>query len=248
MSKSYYAVVIDGNPVTRARLREAASAVYLFEKVEQATQLTEGLKILTERAKVDLVLMSNQFGQEEIGEFIESAKKTRTGEDSAYVIVMKGSEANNVNVASSMFIGAHSLLFEPFSVDQLTEITKLADEIRATNTGARKRAALQLLIQNLMTEFDKITVYLARGLNIEKAIKKFQASCAVLRKFDQESFDLYFSLAMNCFEEAKPPSDAVAYNGVSKRLREKMENKLKQQYEQEFGSPSADTDTASRAH
>ena len=120
-------------------------------------------------------------------------------------------------------------------MDAVREIVEIATRVKKENGAARKRAAISMLVQNLVTEYDKLVMYLSRGLPIERAKKKFAERCETLRKtVEGEDMGAYFEIASQMFEMASPAATKI-YEGGSKRVREKMEAKLREEFEKEFG-------------
>lgn len=231
----YNALLVESDSAHRAKLKQAALAVTAFKKAYSGSSITEALRMLGAEDKIDVVFIAIRFGKAEIGSFIKMAKETRWGEDCAYIVVFQAAAQNDSIFAEIMLEGADSILCEPYSVDRLQEIAELANKIKQENMVKRRKAAIALLIGNLVKQLDALSLYASKGFNIKRAKKQFAESCKSLAQFsDKDAFELYLEIATSVFEEATPNLEA-SYTGPSRRIREKMEQKLREQFEREFG-------------
>jgi hypothetical protein len=118
----------------------------------------------------------------------------------------------------------------------VNEIVQIAIKVKKENSLARKKVAIGMLVTTLVSEYDKLVLYLSRGLPIDRAKKKFADKCETLRKtVDEGDMGAYFDVASQLFENASPAATKL-YEGGSKRVNEKMEAKLREEFEKEFGS------------
>lgn len=234
-NKSFDALIVDTNPRSRARLKDAAMAETVFGKISIESNLDGALARLNESTPCDIVFVNESFAKEDISKFVELAKKTKQGEDCAYILVIKAESAENRVIAESMLGGAHGVLYEPYSVDGLQEVARIASQVKKQNAIKRKKVAVKLLLENLSKEIDKISSFKARGLDVSRAMEKFARQCKALASFsDEESIAIYAEVAEEVFGNAKPAE--FLYMGASSRVKKKMEEKLQREYEAEYGS------------
>jgi len=227
-------VIIDPDSKSRHALRGSTNAIVNFRKVSPVMQLDEGLAAIKSLDFCDFVLLSSTFGFPDIYDFIARARTTSRGSESTYIIVVKTADRDERCLAESILKGVHSFLFEPYSVDGLQEIAYLADKVRHENAEKRKKAAIRLLISNIIREFDKMSSYLKRGFNMERARKKFYEACEGLRAIDDSAYSVYLDIAITMFDASLPPNlGAESYAGVSNRVRLRLEKRLKEQFEKE---------------
>ena len=128
--KPLAAILMDRDMDVRMRLKQATSSVSSFGKVHQATKPEEALDKLRSEGPVDVVFISYQYERQQISDFIKAAKADLAGQDTAYVLVLKRKGESNAALAEYMLTGADGFLFEPFSVDELVEITALATRVK----------------------------------------------------------------------------------------------------------------------
>lgn len=231
----YNALLVDNDMTGRTRLKTVALAVTAFKKAHTANDLREAMTRLGGFDPVDVVFVSAAFGLSNIGDFIKNAKETKHGADCAYVLVHGSNAESSDTIAKSLLTGANAMIGEPYSVDAVREIVEIATKVKKENGLARKKAAIGMLVQSLVTEYDKLVLYLSRGLPVERAKRKFAEKCDTLKKtVDEGDMSAYFEIASQVFESASPASTKM-YEGGSKRVREKMEAKLREEFEKEFG-------------
>ena len=125
--------------------------------------------------------------------------------------------------------GFDGFLFEPYSVDNLLEITQIAARVRKERSRAREEAALKLLISDLMNQIDLVAYLKQMQSESGRAMKKLRDTSAMLKTLAPESFELYQGLAIDLFEQAPLPKKVFQrkqYSGASSRVKKKMEDKL----------------------
>jgi DNA-binding NarL/FixJ family response regulator len=227
---SYDAIIADSDLDTRMRLKQAASSVTKFGKVNLCQNLREALgRVQNAVDECDVVFIAQNFDDAEIRSFIEEVKKTKIGQDAAFVLVLKTGKQDSANVAKNMMIGADGQLFEPYSVDQLMQITELAARVKKERAAARESAALRFLVSDIMNQIDLIAYMKSSGYEVGVHHKKFKEICSVLGTLSPESFQIYTGIAVDMFEGAPLPKKIFqrkAYSGASSRVKKKMEEKL----------------------
>lgn len=226
------AMLVDDDLQGRANLKQAALAVPTIRKFRLMNTLEDTLTRLDSTEPCDVVFVSSEFGDAAVEEFLANAQRTFRGAHCSYVIVLKANAQHQVAVASAMLGGADAFLAEPYSVDRMSEIANIACNVKLNNMRARKRAAISLLISNIMKEFDKLSTYMSRGFNVDRAKKKFIEACSTLKRMQHDSLAVYCDLAIELFENATLPP-VIGYGGVSNRVRQRLERKLQEQFEKE---------------
>lgn len=234
--QKYDAMLIDPDIGSRMRLKQATTAVTNFGKVGQVSSLREGFDRLKVGDRCDVFFISHKFELEEITAFVKNAKAITQGQDAAYIVILGGKDQSSSTVAASVMSGFDGFLFEPYSVDNLREITEIAARVRKERARAREEAALRLLISDMMNQIDLLSYLKQTQGESGRAMKKFRESCAMLRTLSPESFELYRGLAIDMFESAPLPKKIFQrknYSGASSRVKKKMEDKLLAELEKE---------------
>ena len=223
------AFIVDSDIDSRMRLKQATTAVVKFGQVLQAGRFKEiNDKITVSKQRVDVIFISNRFDSNEVAAFISSAKQINSTQDAAFVMLMRAQDKESAAVATSVLGGADGLLFEPYSVDQLQEITALADKVRKERSGAREEAALRFLLSDIINQIDQIAYLKGCAFETGPSVKKLKDMCSVFQSLSDESKSVYQNLAIDTFESAPLPKlvyQRKKYIGASSRVQKRMEKK-----------------------
>ncbi|MCB0321286.1 MAG: hypothetical protein KDD60_10190 [Bdellovibrionales bacterium] len=244
----YDALIIDPDIDRRMRLKGATSSVVQFRKVNLVKGLDEGEGRMGGGEPFDVVFVNYSLQQAAIGKFIKAAKETSCGQDAAYILVLAGKDQESSTIASNVMIGADGFLFEPYSVDQLVEITDLAAKVKAERSAEREKVALGFLLDDIMKQIDSIAYLKSVGYDVHRGLKRLKQMCTVFGTLQGESLNIYYDLAVEKFESAPFPAQLYEknYKGASKRVKEKMEKKLLAELEE--GLEDEDEGNNSEAH
>jgi len=227
--KKFNALIVDNDMASRMRLKQTASSVVEFGAVTLLSTPAEAISALTLSTPIDVVFVSWRLGPDVIRPFIQKAKETSQGQDAAYISVMKSASEGNASVAQVMMDGADGILCEPFSVDQLVEITRLSTKVRGERYESRERAALSLLIPDILKQLDLVAHIKSAGLAPETSLKVLRELCQRVKDRDERSHVIYYQIALNAFENAPVPhfeAKTKNYGGVSSRVKKRMEQKM----------------------
>jgi DNA-binding NarL/FixJ family response regulator len=227
--QKFDAVLVDPDIQSRMRLKQATTAVPHFGKVHQLGELREAQQKLSGSDRADVVFISRKHEMEGILNFIKLAKGLPQGQDAAYILVLGAKNQDTSTVASSVMSGFDGFLFEPYSVDNLLEITQIAARVRKERSHAREEAAMKMLMTDLMNQIDLLAYLKQAKSDPGRVLKKFRETTTVLRTLSEESFKLYQSVAINMLENAPLPTKIFqkrSYGGASSRVKRKMEDKL----------------------
>jgi len=215
---------------SRMKLKQATTQVGDFGVVSPMGSLNDGISALTGGGKeVDVVFVSARFDSAEIANFVKQARESKNGQDAAYVMILKAQPQGNTSVAENMILGGDSVLCEPYSVDSLVDITRLAAKVKKERAGAREKIAINLIIKDIVNQIDIVSYLKATGCEPGTSMKKLREMCAVLRNLSPEMLLYYQDTAIQEFSEAKVPPRALStkkYSGVSSRVRKRMGDKV----------------------
>lgn len=223
------AYIIDPDLDSRMRLKQATTQVVYFHQVLQASKFKECLdKIVSTNKRVDVIFISYRLNSDEAKVFIQEAKNTPAAQDAAFVMILRQQDQESAAIASQVLSGADGLLFEPFSVDQLTNITTLAAKVRKERSSAREEAALKFLMTDIINQIDQIAYLKACEYETAPSVKKLKDMCLVFQTLSEESKQIYYQVALDGFEAAPLPKlvfQRKKYSGVSSRVQKRMEKK-----------------------
>ena len=227
----YNCIILDPDMPSRMKLKQATTQVSDFGKVTPVGTFMDANNILTNADNhMDIIFVSSRFDNELIVNFINEAKKTKSGQDSAYILIMKALPQGGATLAQSLMMGGDSILCEPYSVDSMLEITRLAAKIKKERSDARERIAISLFINDIVNQIDVVACLKASGCEPGTSVKKLREMCNSLKNLSQEMQTYYLDSISEKFIEAKVPPKALTgakkYGGVSSRVKRKMESKI----------------------
>lgn len=223
------AMIIDPDLDTRMRLKQATASVHQFGKVYQMTTLKDSITKLNAGESADVCFISYRCDQSEVSNFIKDSKATKGGQDTAYILVLKSKDQQSSTVATNVLAGFDGFLFEPYSVEQLLELTELAARVRKERSTTREQAAIRFLLTDIMNQIDQIAFLKASGYDMGSSTKKFKDLCSVLQTLQPESKNIYIGLAVDMFESAEIPKKIFQrkiYGGASSRVKKKQEKAI----------------------
>lgn len=229
MERKIKALVVDSDIQARIRLKTATAAVGTFSSVIQHSELRAAHSALTAEEGIDVVFISTRFSREEVREFVRHAKASQNGQDSAYVLLLGQDKQDASLIAGSVLEGLDGFLFEPYSVEGLQEIVKLAAKVRAERAKAREGVAIGLLVREVMAQLDLVASLKKAGASAAISTKALHETCSVLRSLEGESMQVYLDTAVNMFEAAPRPKQVKSgkmYSGASKRAQAISEARL----------------------
>ena len=238
----FNAVIGDPDLLSRMRLKQATGALNEFGVVQPLSNLEEILHVLgaDEGDRTDVVFASHTFSSQELMRFVESAKQTKFGRDAAYVLLLKNKEQAGA-VGQMVMKGFDGFLCEPYSIDQLVEITQLAARIRAERESVREKFAMTLMEKDIMSQLDIIATIKALGFGNAKTLDRLKELAQSVSQLPSESLPMYYDVAMKLFPEAAPPpkpEKIKSYKGVSSRVRDRMGKKISRKFgSTQGGSP-----------
>jgi len=232
----FQAVIVENTGERRMRLRAALSSTGDFERPELFNTLSDAESRFEQEPMVDIALISYEFPEYLLRGFIEKAKKATFGIDAAFVLVLPAKDQDSETVAKNVITGADGFLFEPYSVDQLDEIVKLAARVKKERSDARERAAFGLLLDDLLQMVDRASYLKSVEQDTDAQFKKIRAKAKMIYSLEGDRAQIYFETLTDKTMEAPLPRKIYQekYKGASKRVRERMEKKLMEKLSQDI--------------
>lgn len=225
--QKFDAIIIDSDISSRTRLRQATIAVPTFGDVAYAQTFDNAMGKLGGGQKCDVVFIAQKFESIEVTNFIKASKETKQGQDAAYVLVL-GDNSDKTTVANYVMHGADGFLFAPFSVDSLVEITTLAAKVRKERSATRERAAMKLLVSDLIAQIDTVAFLKSCQCDAGRSGKKMLELGNHVKGMPKDSQNTYFELLIEMFSAAPLPKKAFQakmYSGASSRVKRRMAEK-----------------------
>ena len=235
----YNSIIVDPDVQTRMRLKQATSSVGNFGEVLQMTTLPEAAGRIEAERMWDVVFISNKFNDTDLSSFITRAKAAKGGQDCAFIRVMKSKDQQGSTVAAGMLLGVDGFLFEPYSVEQLVDITNLSARIKRERSDTRQKLALSLLLSDIILQLALVAFLKSAGFEVSRSATRLKELCASLQTSTAtpENMSAYHEVAIKQFIDAplpKPMFQAKKYAGVSARVKKKMEEKIIAEVEKEM--------------
>ena len=204
-------------------------ATSLFPTVHVANSLQEADLRLSEE-RIDIVFIAMREDRDVINRFIKRLKQELAGRDAAYVLLLEG-RRNSVEIARTLVDGADALLLEPYSVESLQTISRLAEKMKkersrvrmqATLLQVRMQGALRLLVREIAAQLGQVARLQKSGASGLVSRGVLQEMCSVLGELDPETRSLYFEVLLDIFPEIPATHCSVhvpTYHGISQRVR-----------------------------
>lgn len=206
MEQTFDALIVDPDPESRMRLRQATSVCREFREIKFASTLPQALEQLRERVQCNIIFIAQTFASDESQAFVTEARQTPYGQSCAYIMVLNTSNQTRTGIATNLTSGMDGFLFQPFSVDALKETTEIASRVKSTAKAGKQEASKELLLSNLAESIDK----LADGHTVGKAmrVEKAELRCITrtLLNFYGDNSAGYLEAITNVFTTVPPPS------------------------------------------
>ncbi len=229
MIQTFKAFIIDPDSDARLRLRQSMASVPNFKTLVQFSSPSEALNQLNVLDHIDVLFIGNRYGKQIVRNFIQQGKQTKGGQDSAYIVVLPSLTESKSVIAEAMMDGADGILCEPFSVEQLINITKIAIRVKKERSEQRQRAAISLMVPEIAKQTDLVASIKASGMEPETSFKVLKEKMEKIRSMDESGINIYLELMTSHIENLPAPilnTTIKPYTGVSRRLRQRIEQKV----------------------
>ena len=224
------AMIVDSILDSRMKLKQATTSCNLFSTVTQIGSLSDAqAKLSLGGDHWDVVFVSCHFDESEALSFVAQAKENQAGQDAAYILVLQAKEEGTAGLAQRLLQGVDGFLYEPYSINSLTEITQLAARVRKERREAREKIAMTLLVTDVMNQLDMVSYIKSAGYETTRSVQKFRELCAGFKNFSAESVNVLMEIMIRLFSQAPPPKKVMQvkqYKGASQRVRQNMEKKI----------------------
>ncbi|RIL10224.1 MAG: hypothetical protein DCC75_04840 [Proteobacteria bacterium] len=224
--RKYDALLVDETLSSRMTLKQFTSYVIEYGKVYQCGSIANALTRLSGEDNIDMIFVSHHFDQKAIHRFISDAKNTRQGRDSSYILVMESKKQDTNTAVKDVLGGADGLLLEPYSVESLVEITKIAVEVRKERLAAREAAALQFLINEMANQLDQVASNLANEAARGQDWKALKDSGQTVKDLQPATLEIYYDILCEMTMNRPAPRKVfqkIKYEGASSRVKRRLE-------------------------
>lgn len=231
----YNALIVSPDSDLRARLKLAVHhdqtlGSRTFDKVHACSSLEEAVIHLADDPRFDVVLIPDNYEQSKIESFMERLK-TFQNEKYGLVLVLRGSFEDKASLADKFMSGIDGCLCEPFSVESLGEITRIAERVRKENEDARISSAAGLVIESALDEIDFKCAEQSEKKRENFFSTALRRAIGIFRNLSPERRDDYYDTLMKAVDKRTPaPPQAAApdgdgYTGPSEIIKKRLEAK-----------------------
>jgi len=219
----YYALVYDSNITRRTRLKTAALASVVFDRIDVTQSDEETLNRLSVQ-NIDVVFISGMMTPEEQSKLITNAKLTRFGSEAAYICVQSKSEQNSSVLSAGIIRGIDGILWEPYSTTDVAGTAIIAEQIKALNLVSKTKAAANLLLDEALSCVDQIGGATLSGSDetFRTGMQKLRKIGPEIRKMASEKGSLFIEVYLTRLSEVPPKTRILLrqpYGGVSQRVQ-----------------------------
>lgn len=158
-------LIIDSSPQSRGRLREVLRSVLHKGQYEYARSLTEGLGRLNAAPGFEVVFISSAFAVDALRSAIAEIRALPLSPAPLVIIALRG-DARDLTFATSLYVqGAHGLICEPYSPDDLSELIETAgdESVKSLDQTDKDRRAADFLLRDAMKLLDQYAEYRSSG-------------------------------------------------------------------------------------
>lgn len=242
------ALIIDPDPASRMRLKQATSTLHEFRHVRLEFSLQRALAEIKENLACNIIFISQTFEPEQSAAFVKAAKETKNGQYSAYVLVVDGKRQKRTEVASDVSNGMDGILFQPFSVEGLKEATELAQKIRGTSGVNRLKASKHLLSEAITPSLDKITDLFLEGKKSDLIRADLRIILRALMASCDGKKDEYFDHLVQLFDKVPPPAPPKDsdWSLAAQKKRRKLEEEIAERLAAEEAAADAAAQEAAK--
>ncbi len=223
-------MIIDGNVDRRMRLKSAtANANNCFGDVQLCADFsiaTDRLKKLRDRV---IVFVSEDFSKTSLNAFIEIAKNTCAGRDSAYILNISPKQASDASVLSAGLKGVDGLLLEPFSVDTLVSTTNNAAKIYYERRTERENNLVTILVSKMLRTVDILATSKATGVAPGEAVRQYKDLGSAIQHLNPRLKEFYYEQLIEQSLRAKVPAELELFLARQTLLETKIEQTAKDQ-------------------
>ncbi len=208
----YNILVVDSDLERRMRLKAASVSAGCFEDVQlckDARSAIEKLRYDIDRVIVFIGKLDPNTGA---AEFIQEARITTGARDSAFIQILDSNTGSKVtNLAASVLDGVDSVLQEPFSVDALLEVTRLASVVYGHRRQSREEGALLQLIKSMLKLLDKVSVAKKLEDGAGSAMRDLREASNSIRNISTNLIPFYINNLIELTEASSVPAELVIY-------------------------------------
>ena len=215
----YDIMIIDSNVERRMRLKNATQhATATFGDV----QLCPDFYVATDRLKHSkdrvVVFLSEDFAGASLNAFIDIAKTTCAGRDSAYILNVGHRHAQPAAAINAGLKGIDGMLVEPFCVDSLISTTHSAAKIYYERKHEREQGLVKMLVARMLVAIDTIATAKATCSAAGEAVRDYKDLGATIQNLSPKLVPFFYETLIEQSALAQVPPELEAFM-VRKAMR-----------------------------
>jgi hypothetical protein len=225
------ALIVDPDAKWRGTLRAAAQTLTTFSDIKQASSCREARRILDSRPDCDIVFFSFRVPEAEMNAFVQEARRRAGGDEVTFVSIVPQPTDGGGDAATLLLQGMNGILFEPYSVQAIQELSEVVLTTKKQRLIERRRAAMRLVINEITQLIDQRALMIKRSRPSDVPTARIKKLMVPVHSMPPEEQQTFFELVEEEFC-AVPPPQGISYAGVSERVRKKLEAKREKEEEQ----------------
>ena len=218
-TKKYDGIVIDADPDKRMRFKAISHASGMFDELILVPDFRTALSRLSRGRERIVIFVGEDTSPDALPRFIQEAKASACGQDSAYVLSVKPHHTDDRTIAGATLKGMDSILAEPFSVDGLTSVTSLAATVHAGRRKARLQAAMKLLAKSTLDRIDQVSTAKALEREPGEAARELRLCHDEIRALEPELIAFFVGEILEQSEHRPVPAE-LAVHLAAEQMRE----------------------------
>jgi len=221
------AVVIAPKTEQRKNLEQFLQQLPRFASgVEGFGTFRDASSAIARGGATDVVFISEDLGKKSIQDFISYQKDGKFGKRICFIGLCGSNDAGSEKIGELLAAGVHGILKEPITYNAVEDALSVSKSFKNQGTKLRLKTAAGLFLSSAV---DKLTAEQGLPTNTKDIITKVRDACKDYKRLTGESLTL----------DAVRPSgaDVEEYTGISKRVREIYELRLKSLIGRLFKAP-----------
>ena len=191
--RSLDAIAIESAATPRVRLKTVMKASHQFSDIRIYSTAEELRSSLDLVGKVDVVFISHRLGEPETAHMI-SELRNYPSTNSAAIITIVPAETPKSLITAGLLDGADGFLIEPFSLDSLIEVTRLAGRLKRERRDVKVDVALKLYVAELKDQVSHLANETRAKHPAKLSWEIFREMCSVLKEMTPEWRERYFNM------------------------------------------------------
>jgi len=209
-------LVIEADSERRSRCSQAARENVAFKKVNAISNPREFDTRVSQGHIYDVVFIGASFRLELINDVVRVAKAH--SEDCTCILVAGAQQQDALSLASSIMGGVDGFLYEPFSVDGLNQVARIAQELKRVYHERRMKASVKLIVGEMLDTVDDLSFGKMVGRNKSNPSGVMGKLLVAIKELGPEALSIYYDeLIERSIDRMVPIAPAVVRAPIMKR-------------------------------